>query len=79
MLSSTTPLVPNRIIVNKQAKLCSDGSGPGIILFIESVLESLLTCPKGPCIQIVYTLGPMSPYREYLKKIKANVYTIWAS
>ena len=21
--------------------------------------------PKGPCTQIVYTLGPMYPYREY--------------
>ena len=29
--------------------------------------------PKGPCAQIVYTLGPMYPYREYFK---ANVYTI---
>ena len=23
--------------------------------------------PKGPCTQIVYTLGPMYPYREYFK------------
>ena len=29
--------------------------------------------PKGPCTQIVYTLGPMYLYREYFK---ANVYTI---
>ena len=29
---------------------------------------------KGPCTQIVYTLGPMYPYREYFK---ANVCTIW--
>ena len=30
--------------------------------------------PKGPCTQIVYTLGPMYPLREYFK---AKVYTIW--
>ena len=32
--------------------------------------------PKGPCAQIVYTLGPipMYLYREYFK---AKVYTIW--
>ena len=30
--------------------------------------------PKGPCSQIVYTLGPMYLYREYFK---AKVYTIW--
>ena len=29
--------------------------------------------PKGPCTQIVYTLGPMYPYREYFK---AKVYTM---
>ena len=29
--------------------------------------------PKGPCTQIVYTLGPMYLHREYFK---ANVYTI---
>ena len=29
--------------------------------------------PKGPCTQIVYTLGPMYPYRDYFK---ANVYAI---
>ena len=30
--------------------------------------------PKGPCTQIVYTLGPTYLYREYFK---AKVYTIW--
>ena len=30
--------------------------------------------PKGPCTQIVYTLGPMYLYREYFN---AKVYTIW--
>ena len=30
--------------------------------------------PKGPCTQIVYTLGPMYLYREYFK---AKVYPIW--
>ena len=30
--------------------------------------------PKGPCIQIVHTLGPMYLYREYFKN---KVYTIW--
>ena len=29
---------------------------------------------KGPCTQIVFTLGPMYLYREYFQ---ANVYTIW--
>ena len=33
-----------------------------------------LEVPKGPCTQIVYTLGPMYLYREYFK---AKVYTIW--
>ena len=29
--------------------------------------------PKGPCTQIVYTLRPMYPCRDYFK---ANVYTV---
>ena len=38
------------------------------------VIILVVQTPKGPCTQIVYTLGPMYPYREYFK---ANVYTIW--
>ena len=37
-------------------------------------LESGLLSPKGPCTQIVYTLGSMYLHRDYFK---ANVYTIW--
>ena len=33
-----------------------------------------LTIPKGPCTQIVYSLGPMYLHKEYFK---AKVYTIW--
>ena len=31
--------------------------------------------PKGPCIQIAYTLAPMYLYREYLK---TKVYAVWS-
>ena len=31
--------------------------------------------PKGPCAQLVYTLAPKYPHRDYFK---AKVYTIWA-
>ena len=31
--------------------------------------------PKGPCTQIIDTLAPKYPNRDYFK---ANVYTIWA-
>ena len=30
-------------------------------------------CPKGPCAQLVYTLAPKYPYRDYFK---ASVYSI---
>ena len=30
--------------------------------------------PKGPCTQVVYTLGPMYPYREHFK---AKVYILF--
>ena len=33
-----------------------------------------MTCPKGPCTQIAYTLAPKYPYRDYFK---AKVKTIW--
>ena len=40
----------------------------------DSPFKNNCTNPKGPCTQIVYTLGPMYLHREYFK---ANVYTIW--
>ena len=33
-----------------------------------------LTIPKGPCTQIVYSLGPMYLHKEYFK---AEVYTVY--
>ena len=43
------------------------------MLSIQS-LQALLMNPKGPCIQIVYTLSPKYLYRDYTK---AKVYNIW--
>ena len=37
---------------------------------------SVAVIPKGPCAQIVYTLGPKYPNREYFKGKVYN--TIWA-
>ena len=63
--------VPKKLYTLQSTKLQNDDTKPKYLTIGSS---GPLLYPKGPCTQIVYTLGPMYPYREYFK---ANVYTIF--